>query len=123
MLTEEQFIELVEATHKDIEEARFVMGGAKKWWQGDKDEVVSIRGENLEAYIIYVMHSLGAIPDRRTSMDILRDFVKKQGIDSRTDYWYFSEIVGTTSTVLHLTEFFPEMLLMPPIELHIMSVL
>ncbi len=123
VLTEEQFIELLEATHKDIEQASFVMGGAKKWWQGDKDEVVSIRGENIEANIIYVMHSLGAIPDRRTSIDILRDFVKQQSIDSRTDYWYFSEVFGTASTVLHITEFFPEMLPTPPIELHIMSVI
>jgi restriction system protein len=123
VLTEEQFIDLAEATHEDIEEARFVLGGAQKWWQGDQDEFVSIRIENLEANIIYVMYSIGAIPDRRTSMDILRDFIKKQGIDSRTNYWYFSEAVGVASTVLHITEFFPEMLPMPAIDPNIMSLI
>jgi len=123
VLTEEQFIELLEATHKDLEQARFLLRGTNKWWQGDKDEFVSIRVENIEANIIYVMYSLGAIPDRRTSSDILINFIKKQGIDSRTEYEYFAEVLGTASVVLHITEFFPKMLPLPSIDLDIMSII
>lgn len=117
VLTDTQLIELLELTHSEIEKNVRVLGGAEKWWQGDSVELVRVRVENIEANMIYVLHSIGAIQDRYSSMDILRNFIfKESAIDPRANLLDFSGIVGTVAMVLHTTEFCKHLLPLPKIE-------
>ncbi len=75
MLSQEDLIELLDLNFDAVDEVAIILGGKTRWWDGDKEDLVLVRGEELEANFILVMHAIGAIPDRRTASDILDGFV------------------------------------------------
>jgi hypothetical protein len=60
-LRADQLVEILEARFPDIEKEVLVIGGASRWWIGDPNGDVGLRGEEFEAACLYAMHSLGAI--------------------------------------------------------------
>lgn len=110
-LTKAQLVELLELNKQEIEKKVSILGGAINWWEGDERDVIRIRAENVEANLIYVMNSLGAIPDRRTSRDILADFIIREfGIDPKSDFMEFGATLGTALACLYIGTTYKQML-------------
>lgn len=111
VLVDKECLDLLESTHETIAKSVFVLSGAIKWWQGNKDESISVRVENIEANIIYVMYSIGAIRDIRTSREILMDFLFKELhiIPGKCSMEQF-EILSRVQSFINFTLFAPILL-------------
>ncbi|GAB1544817.1 hypothetical protein NUACC21_74930 [Scytonema sp. NUACC21] len=115
-LKNNESIEILELTHKAIEKTGIVLGGAIKWWQGNSQELISVRVENLQKNLIHILHSLGAISNLDEPRDILNKFLDRElGRDFRKKTWEFIEIFSFVQICLNISTFFPEMLPIPDV--------
>ncbi len=116
-ITFTQLVEYLEATHSEVEANVHVLGGAIKWWCGEDIRPVRVRVENLEANLLLVLHSIGAISDCSNSMKILRNFLLRE-VSTKTGKQSedFVGLIGSVSTILNVTDFFPHLLPFPKID-------
>lgn len=108
-LTDDEFVKFLKATHGEITENVPVLGGTTEWWEGDKNEVIGVRAEQLEANFIHILYCLGAISDQKTADDLFRDFfIENTGLEPQNSILEFMEKFGTANTYLHLSATFSE---------------
>jgi hypothetical protein len=83
-LTEGRLIKILNKNY-DNSDAPFVLGGATKWWLGDRTGNLSLRGEELEADFLLVMHQVGALSEGKYPSQLVYEFVKKNISTLRAD--------------------------------------
>ena len=85
LLSRDRLTTILDQTYDSVDDIALVLGGSRKWWEGDEAGIVAVRAEEYEANFVLAMHSIGAIPDRRPPYQLLVDFVRKNagrlGID------------------------------------------
>lgn len=77
VLSREHLIQILEQTYNNVDQIVPVLGGSSEWWQGNLDKGVAIRAEEIEANFVLAMYSIGAIPDYRTSDQLLINYIRQ----------------------------------------------
>jgi len=84
-LDEDRLTAILESGFDQKAQNAFILGGPQHWWQGDRDEMVFVRAEEIEFDFLFALRYLGAIPDLQDTTRMTAEFARNHASDYNVD--------------------------------------